>query len=393
MVRSPIKDSNYEQFIRLCLCSQWSPAALSRAAGMCAEAGFDWSSIVSVAEQEFVSPLMYHCLHNTIDVPPEFLQRLHKSYLWWARRSMLCFHELPKVLLAYAESNIPVILLKGAALADALYGNIALRPLRDIDLLIPPQEVRHALRILEEQGYMVGDIEVHESSTFEYENELLLVKHGATEFFLELHWSLLDSIHHQNVLDMDWFWHTAVPAEIAGHEARMLGPEAQILHLCSHLALHHQSVGLLWFNDIAMALQGYGDNLNWDVLLERAKQYDLVRPLQEILSTVVDEWYIDLPEEELARLSALIVSAEEQRVYERHTAADRPVAQRFLTDLTEIPRWSSKIRYGLINLFPKPAYMIHRYNITSLALLPLYYPYRWLLGLSSAAKSTRIRKT
>ena len=34
-----------------------------------------------------------------------------------------------------------------------------------------------------------------------------------------------------------------------------------------------------------------------------------------------------------------------------------------------------------ISLLPSPAYMRHRYNIRHSLLLPLYYPYRWLVNL------------
>ena len=192
-------------------------------------------------------------------------------------------------------------------------------------------------------------------------------------------------------MDTDWFWQTAVPATVDGIETQILGPEAQILHLCGHLTLHHHSKGLLWFNDIALLLQTYKADLEWDMLLERAVQYDLVGPLQEIILTIVNEWDVDVSKEVVDRLSNLDISPNAQRIIERRSMVSRPVAQRFYTDLSEIPGWSSRIRYGLLHFFPSKAYMKRRYNIKRSFLVPIYYPYRWLVGLGSVIKLYRLK--
>ena len=375
-----------KKFIRLCLSSRWNPAYRSLAAEMYNAADFDWAPIIAQAQKEHTSPLMYRALRNLEDIPPEIIQLFYTDYLWWARRNLLTFHDLRKLLQVLAENDIPVILLKGVALAEELYGNVALRPLSDMDVLTHLEDRRCLIELLEPLNYKLKEIEVHDASTFEYENEIVLVKEGEPKSYLDLHWSLLDSMYYQHAVDLDWFWQTAVPASVDGIETKILGPEAQLLHLCSHLMIHHRNEGMLWFNDIALFLQTYQTELNWEILLERAVQHELVWPLQNTILTVVNEWGVEVPQKNLDHLFLLDVSENERRIHERRRMYNRPVARRFYTDLSEIPGWKSKVRYALLNFFPSPAYMKRRYGIGRTYFTPLYYPYRWLVGLASIFK-------
>jgi hypothetical protein len=124
--------------------------------------------------------------------------------------------------------------------------------------------------------------------------------------------------------------------------------------------------------------------MDWEELLARAQACDLVLSLQGILTQVADEWGVPVPSDVLARLQAMPVSEAEAQVVAWLTAARRPVAQRFWADLASMPNWRRRLRFALVNLFPSPAYMQERYQIPHPLLVPLYYPYRWLLGLHSA---------
>jgi len=91
-----------------------------------------------------------------------------------------------------------------------------------------------------------------------------------------------------------------------------------------------------------------------------------------------------VPAEALSRLNALCPSAAEVQVVTWRTASERPVAQRFWTDLAGMDNWRRRLRYAWIQLFPSVTYMQNRYGIRHRWLVPLYYPYRWWLGLRSA---------
>ena len=61
--------------------------------------------------------------------------------------------ELCRLLRAFAAADVPVLLLKGAALAYSLYPEPWLRPREDTDLLVRSADARHASDVLGSAGY------------------------------------------------------------------------------------------------------------------------------------------------------------------------------------------------------------------------------------------------
>jgi hypothetical protein len=344
----------------------------------------DWEAWRQAVEAEAVSPLLYRVLRGQEIIAPALEGALRLAYFRSARRNALAFRELGDILRRLAAAKIPAIVLKGAALAETVYGNIAVRPMADLDLLVQRGQMPGALRALEAAGYIAAEPEARAGLALEFENELALRKPGPVDAPLELHWSLLDSPHHQRSMSMDWFWQTARSPLLGGEGVRVLGPEAQLLHLCAHLVLHHHGQGLLWHHDIAEVIAFYGDAVDWEELLARACAFDLVLPLQTVLPRVAEGWGAPVPPAVLARLHALQPSPDEMKTFRLLTAPQRPVAQRLWTDLMGMAGWKARLGYSVNVLFPSATYMRHRYAILHPLLLPLYYPYRWWLGLRSA---------
>jgi len=202
---------------------------------------------------------------------------------------------------------------------------------------------------------------------------------------------LFDLPYYQRILPMPWFWQTALQVELAGTRARVLGPEAQVLHLCGHVVLHHSAAEtrLLWLHDVAELLVHYRDRMDWDELLRRTQECGLVLSVQQVLGRVTAEWGVPLPAAARARLDALRPSAEEMQAVAWRTASHRPVVQRFWSDLASMPGWRRRLHYAWIQLFPSATYMQSRYGIRHRWLLPLYYPYRWWLGLRGLTAAWR----
>jgi hypothetical protein len=381
------------RFTLLCLRARWDPAALEAARALARECPPNWDAWHAAVQVEALTPVLYRVVHGQALVPAAVEERLQVDYYQVVRRNLLIFRELGRVLRALAEEKAAVVLLKGAALAETVYGNLALRPMVDLDLLLHRQDMPVAVQVLTKLGYGLTETETQAGAAVAFENEIALHRPGPLDTTIEIHWSLVDSPHYQHKLPMAWFWETAVPVQVDGAGALTLGPEPLLLHLCAHLALHHRGQGLRWLHDIAEVLHFFESRLDWELLLAKAVEYDLVLPLQQIVPRVVEGWGAPAPAGALERLRRLEPSPEEVRVFKWLTADERPVAQRFWADLASTPGWSQRLRYGLGNLFPSPAYMRQRYGVRHGLLLPLYYPYRWLVGLRGAARLVGGRRT
>ena len=378
----PAVYQSIECFLRLCLQSRWNPQALD---GACAQAAaLDWEQVLAVALDAGVGPLLYKATRGKNLIPHAVETELRNSYYLNAGRSILLTSEFEAIQNRLSTCGVPFILLKGAALAETIYKNPALRPMVDIDLLVQHRDAQRAVNALAGDHYIPALLDTRAGDLYLFESEIQLEKNSHGGLLLEIHWSLIDSVYHQSVMSMDWFWQTAISVPVGKCTTLILGPEAQIIHLCAHLLLHHSGDGILWKNDLAEVILHYGDQIDWNLLLCHAEASHLVLPIKTLLPQIAVDWGVPMPAEVIERLQATPVTRSEEKAYHFISSAHTSVANHFWADLSNLPNWRSRARYAWSNLFPSYEYMRSRYKIKHPALTALYYPYRWLLGIRSA---------
>lgn len=372
-----------EKLLHLMLRGRWVSEALEDARALAAQNGVDWDGLLQAARTGGVSPLVYEAVRGQEWVPAALKDDLRMDYYGVARTNLLRFHRLEEVLRRLADAGIDVILLKGAALAEAVYNNLALRPMGDFDLLVHEADVEGALDVLIASGYQRPYGEFRPGFIRAFRNQIMMSKAGDAETRpIEIHWRLLAPLHYQRAIPSDWLWQTACPARLGAAPVRILSPEAQVLHLSGHLLQHggSEKANARQLYDLAEVIVLYQAHIDWDAVLARAQAYDLVLPLQEALTRAHELWCLPLPPEVWERLQRLEPSSGEQRAYALLAGRER-VARKLWGGLASIPGWGARLRYVWGNLFPSAAYMRGQYRISNRLLLPLYYPYRWLRGL------------
>lgn len=171
----------------------------------------DTTRFVLLARHHRVIPLVRHTLERCGkdgDIPDNALwERCLETLRDEARaesvRSLQNVAELTRIVRAFGEEGVPVLSLKGPALAQQLYGNTALRSSADLDLLIAEQDVPTAdrlLRSLEYEGQQplvnhclehsgsFGPAAAQLAARFEYDN--MYFRPGRYSR-VELHWKLM----------------------------------------------------------------------------------------------------------------------------------------------------------------------------------------------------------
>ena len=111
----------------------------------------EWRQLLELAWQNGLGPLLYSRLKVLLSdnkIAPEITKQLRHTYIENSARNTLFYHELSKILEALNKVNIPVILLKGAYLAEKIYEDIALRPMLDIDLLLRKKDLAKGNEVL-----------------------------------------------------------------------------------------------------------------------------------------------------------------------------------------------------------------------------------------------------
>ena len=148
---------------------------------------------------------------------------------------------LAALLSACTVADLDLIVLKGAALAETVYPSPSQRPFGDLDVLVRAEDASRAFTLLTELGY-VCDADAWAELEQGRSCEANFFRHVAPgTVVVELHTDLLNNplLRRQVRVDGDGLWKRARPAKLAGQDARVLGPEDQIFHLCLHLAGHY----------------------------------------------------------------------------------------------------------------------------------------------------------
>src|SRR5262249_14460239 len=103
------------------------------------ECGPDWQGILRKTERWGLASLVYTNLRQAAQaghMPQPVAERLRHFYRRDTVHNVVRRELLRATLLQFAAARIPVIVLKGAALATLVYPSPGLRPLGDIDLLV-----------------------------------------------------------------------------------------------------------------------------------------------------------------------------------------------------------------------------------------------------------------
>src|SRR3569623_1058390 len=115
----------------------------------------DWAKLTWLSEQERATPVLWRRLSAIASLPEE-AQPLHRMSMVSEFRMSHLESRLLSALDALAGAGIEPVLLKGAALALTVYGSFVARPMSDVDLLVPRDDVMRAREALLASGWTEG---------------------------------------------------------------------------------------------------------------------------------------------------------------------------------------------------------------------------------------------
>lgn len=252
----------------------------------------EWERLIALAQQHNVAPVLYARIKKRGGPPPPVIaEQLRQIYLASAIRNLNLFQELGKILRVLQAANIPVIPLKGACLAEKVYGNIGLRPMGDVDLLIKQNDLAQALGALRSLGFASERSfdPIAEQTVSQY--MLPLSKPGGLR--VEMHWTIMCPRYkgHFENGDLEQLWSRAKTATIGGVSVLMFSPTDLLLHLCLHTSVHHRFdfAGLRNYLDIALVIHRYGDAIDWKQFTALANKWVIANGVRLALQ-LTEEW-------------------------------------------------------------------------------------------------------
>jgi hypothetical protein len=264
----------------LLACAKLAPSGADRKIieDALVDSSINWDAAVRRAVEHDIAPLVYFTLQQTglaARVARSVLTPLRNSYYANAVRNDLIFRELESVLRAFRIQGVDAVALKGAALADAVYENRALRPMSDIDLLIRKSDVPAVEELLKARGYALHGREPGMRSWYlasHYHLPFIRQLNPLLKVCVEIHWHL-EPPGPRTAIDIDGVWRRAAAAEIAGAPALAMPPEDLLLYLCLHTCKHKLTGGFRAFCDIAEVIRRYGHAMDWKQLTVRAGEW------------------------------------------------------------------------------------------------------------------------
>jgi hypothetical protein len=192
-------------------------------------------------------------------------------------KSVFQERELVKILELFTAQDIPVIPLKGIALAKRLYGDIAARGLSgDFDFLIKEIDKGKVFSLLKNINYkLMVDMEVER-----YKCQYLFAKFDETVIDLHLDITLTSRSPER----ITGFWQGARMVTDGRVNYYEFKEEELLLYLCTHLVCSDCCRSLRCLSDISQLLYNHHLVINWDSIIKKAKQWRLSSSLYVALS-------------------------------------------------------------------------------------------------------------
>jgi hypothetical protein len=261
-----------------------------------------WDTVLFYAKFHSVAPLLYRNLklfNGLNSIPQEIKRTLLKLIHRTEYQNRILSRTLHDILRDFADAEIPLMVLKGISLVELIYGHLNLRPLIDLNLLIPEQGLESAKKLLLERGFSLR------KSPFQGKgySQIHLAKQGDHEVHVLLQWHIINWPRMHSV-NMNRVWADAQSVRLAGRDALIPSPADFILYMCLqpdkhcflnapaiHAAKPAQFIFTEWTNnrlirfvDIYEVIRHYRNSLDWNLLGERAKE----NGIQETVYTSLD---------------------------------------------------------------------------------------------------------
>jgi len=254
-----------DKFILLCARMQMEKN-LKELALTLAKAGLSWQQILIKSRINLVTPLIYKNLLNLdIQIPDYVIEEFKTDYILQNLINQRRYQDLKEILKIFNTENIPVILYKGGFLGEIVYQDIALRPMADFDLLIKPKDWPRIASILSKLNYNYPAKITIPKVPKEFHIGCGNKNGTGLEFKFWVYWLDIPEFSNQSI------WQDAIRVKIQGIDVLVPSPEDHLLILSLGL-LRHRYFGLIWFCDIRELINHYKEKINWQRLLEKAKQ-------------------------------------------------------------------------------------------------------------------------
>jgi len=388
-MKSEVRISD-EEHLLLELCRlEFSDEQINRIKSLLAVIN-DWPYFSNLANEHGVAALVWYNLEKYqlhSEIPEAAAYFLKCTLMRSLGRNTFNTESMGEVLRLLNAENIKIVILKGMALENSVYGNQGLRQMSDVDILINRDECIKARKILIRNGYASLPVKsfFHKQILAYYGKHLpSLIKNGTS---VEIHHELFGG---RKNLMTKMLYDSSYMVEIKGEKAWFPQPQIFFLYLVKHLWLHEMNneSQLRLYTDLIVLIEKHNyEILNYN-LLKCASDAGMSEILAWHLEPLRDVWGVSFP----GWLNDFIDKWHNEDFIDRfffflRSPKNNPPSDKagfYRHILADIPGFHRKFLFVLGDLFPYVSFMKNRYKCKSTWRVLLYYPHRlgkvlWLL--------------
>jgi len=227
------------------------------------------------------------------------MKGLHRHH-WYKNQRLL--QQVSPALAALADAGIPTMVLKGVPLGLTYYEDLGVRPMSDLDLLVPFTRFREAVGIIDPLGFAGDPIT---EPALRYFHSRPSVAASGTE--IDLHFLVHEALGLRGVpaawahdfwsvdIGLDEFWSRALPLQVAGVATTAPAPEDLLLHVLVHGSGNDSGASLRWIADAVTIIDRIGNSLDWDLVVQQAQRRHVGPAVQETIAYLDDAGFATIP--------------------------------------------------------------------------------------------------
>jgi hypothetical protein len=253
----------------LLLLSRVDPEALAlEKAQAIIDSCLNWDSFVSLSIKHGTAAIIFKNLVKLDNIPRIIADKFRNIYNNSLRSNIIMVTELDRLINGLNKDGMEVVALKGSTASEKIFGDIALYPSCDIDILVRVEDIERVRKFLEAEGYELNDKGFDEFRDF-FIKELYHISLSNGRFTVEPHWDLFFRYFKT---PSEFWWDERITVSSGGRQYRFLSPEKNVLYASFRLF----SKGFSNFRFlvlIAEIIRYYKNDLDWEKLFHYATEY------------------------------------------------------------------------------------------------------------------------
>jgi hypothetical protein len=259
----------------------------------------------------FILPALYLNLRRLAPEDPD-LARLHAAYRSASQRTQRVLRSTGEVLRLLQRAGITATILKGVPLVLFHYRDGGARQMCDVDMLIRPSEVAAATAALAAGGW-TPRMHLPPEHLRPFSPACAYTRPQCPE--LDLHWRPFAIDCPAEIEER--FHHRTQERVVLGVPARVPDPTDLLFFTCFHSRKRDAQASCRWVVDALTLVQRADPPIDWDALLERARETGLLLPIRDTLAYLRLEFEVAVPEEVLRRAARAPTSGLDVLRYQR----------------------------------------------------------------------------